>query len=227
MTIIEQKRRAAEAALAHVKDGMVLGVGTGSTVDIFIDLLAAKVVAEKVSILTVPSSFATEQRLRAAGFQLKPLNGVSEVPLVIDGADEVDKQLALIKGGGAALLREKILAEAASELIIIVDNGKLVPQLGKKMPVPLEVLPAAFSLVTERIRTIGGSPSLRQAERKAGPVITDNGNFIIDAKFPGISNPVDMEKRLNAIPGVLDNGLFPNQADIVYVGEDKGVKRLQ
>jgi ribose 5-phosphate isomerase A len=226
MTVKDEKRRAAEAALAQVTDGMTLGVGTGSTVEIFIDLLAEKVGAEKMSIITVPSSFATGHRLRAAGFRVECLTSISTLPLAVDGADEVDKGLALIKGGGAALLREKILAEAAQELVIIVNEGKLVEKLGVKTPVPVEVIPPGLSLSLKRIKQLGGTPKVRQAQRKAGPVITDNGNFIVDATFPEITDAAQMDARLISIPGVIETGLFPHQASSVYVGTDSDVKRL-
>jgi ribose 5-phosphate isomerase A len=226
VTVAEQKRRAAEAALKHVTDGMTLGVGTGSTVDIFIDLLAEKVAAEKLSIRTLSSSYGTSHRLRAAGLAVDCLGSVATVSLTVDGADEVDPQLALIKGGGGAFLREKILAEAAEQLVIIVDQSKLVKQLGTKSPVPVEVLPVALASATLRINQLGGSPMLRQGEGKAGPVITDNGNFVLDVKFPKIGDPAGLDLRLKAIPGVLETGLFPDQANIVYVGSERGVTRL-
>lgn len=227
MTAEKEKRRAAEAALSHVVDGMTLGVGTGSTVDCFIELLAERVASEGITVTAVPSSYATELRLRDAGIPVHPLNTVTTLPLAIDGADEVDPHLALIKGGGAALLREKVLAEAAQQLVIIVDSSKLVSRLGERTPVPVEVLPAALALCRHRIRRLGGNPVLRQAKRKAGPVVTDNGNLILDASFPSIPDPAKLEAQLNAIPGVLENGLFPSHTDIVYVGHERGVRRLQ
>ena len=227
MTIKDQKQRAAEAALSHITDGMTLGVGTGSTVEIFIDLLVEKVNAKNLSIKTVPSSFATGHRLRSAGFQVECLTSIVDVPLTIDGADEVDPNLCLIKGGGAALLREKILAEAAKQFIIIVDSSKMVQKLGLKMPVPVEVIPAALAHAIMRIRQLGGSPKIRQAQYKAGPIITDNGNFILDVSFESIENPSKLETSLNTIPGILENGLFTHQTDLVYIGETKGVKCVQ
>ncbi|MFX1474953.1 MAG: ribose-5-phosphate isomerase RpiA [Promethearchaeota archaeon] len=226
MAVIDEKRRAAEAALAHVTDGMTLGVGTGSTVEIFIDLLTEKVAADELSIITVPSSFATGHRLRAAGFRVECLTSISVCPLAVDGADEVDGELALIKGGGAALLREKILAEIAQEFIVIVDQRKLVPKLGVKTPVPVEVIPPGLSLSLKRIKELGGTPKIRQGQSKAGPVITDNGNFIVDVIFPEISDAAQMDAQLISIPGVIETGLFPHQADVVYVGTDSDTKRL-
>jgi ribose 5-phosphate isomerase A len=196
-------------------------------VEFFIDLLAERVASEKLSITTVPSSYATELRLHDAGLHTLPLGSVTSLALAVDGADEVDPKLALIKGGGAALFREKILAAIAQQFIIIIDSGKLVKKLGARTALPVEVLPAALAFTMNRIQQLGGSPLLRQAQRKAGPVITDNGNFILDVTFPEISNPAQLEKELNTIPGVIENGLFPGYADIVYVGEDKGVTLLQ
>ena len=226
LTVDEEKRFAAEAAVTHISDGMCLGVGTGSTVEIFIDLLVEKIASENITITAVPSSYATELRLHDVGITTVPLGAVTSLACAVDGADEVDPNLALIKGGGAALLREKILAEAAQQLIIIVDSSKLVDILGTKVPIPVEVLPAALALSIDRIQRLGGSPMLRQAQRKAGPVITDNGNFIIDVSFPQITDPRQLDSQLNAIPGVIENGLFPTQADVVYVGQEKGAKLL-
>ena len=226
-SVDEEKRFAAEAAISHVSDGMCLGVGTGSTVEIFIDLLVERIASENITITAVPSSHATELRLRDAGIDTVSLGAVTSLPCAIDGADEVDSQLALIKGGGAALLREKILAEAADQVVIIVDSAKLVDKLGTKMPVPVEVLPESLALSMDRIQRLGGSPILRQAKRKAGPLITDNGNFILDVSFPDISDPQKLDAKLIAIPGVLETGLFPTQADVVYVGQGKGVKMLE
>ncbi len=222
-----EKRLAAEAAINHVSDGMCLGVGTGSTVEVFIQLLVEKIAAENISITAVPSSYATCLQLLDAGIPTIPLGCVTNLACAVDGADEVDSNLAMIKGGGAALLREKILAEAAQQLVIIVDSSKLVDKLGSRMPVPVEILPDALAFCMDRIQKLGGSPILRQAQRKAGPVITDNGNFILDVAFPKIPNPAKLDTQLNAIPGVLENGLFPNQADVVYIGQEKGARLLQ
>lgn len=227
MTPDEEKRLAAEAAINHVSDGMCLGVGTGSTVGIFIDLLVEKISAENITITAVPTSYATQLRLKDAGIPMISLGCVTSLACAVDGADEVDPNLALIKGGGAALLREKILAEAAQQLVIIVDSKKLVDQLGTRMAVPVEVLPEALSLAMDRIQQIGGSPMVRQAQRKAGPLITDNGNFILDVTFPQITNAAELDKTLNMIPGVIENGLFPHQANVIYVGQKKAVKILQ
>jgi ribose 5-phosphate isomerase A len=227
MTVVEEKRLAAEAAINHVSDGMCLGVGTGSTVEIFIDLLVEKIAAENIAITAVPTSYATQLRLLDAGIPMISLCCVTSLACAVDGADEVDSNLALIKGGGAALLREKILAEAAQQLVIIVDSKKIVERLGTRMAVPVEVLPEALALAIDRIQQLGGSPLLRQAQRKAGPIITDNGNFILDVTFPKITNPTELDRNLNAIPGVIENGLFPHQANVVYVGQKKGVKILQ
>ncbi|MFX0169142.1 MAG: ribose-5-phosphate isomerase RpiA [Candidatus Hodarchaeota archaeon] len=227
MTVDEEKRLAAEAAINHVSDGMCLGVGTGSTVEVFIELLVEKIAAENITITAVPTSCATQLRLHDVGITTIPLGCVTSLPCAVDGADEVDSTMALIKGGGAALLREKILAEAAQQLVIIVDSGKLVKRLGARTPIPVEVLPEALALTMDRIQQLGGSPMLRQAKRKAGPIITDNGNFILDVTFPKITNIAALDTKLNAIPGVIENGLFPDQADVVYVGQKKTVKILQ
>jgi ribose 5-phosphate isomerase A len=165
--------------------------------------------------------------LHDAGITTVALGAVTSLACAVDGADEVDPNLALIKGGGAALLREKILAEAADQLVIIVDSAKLVKQLGSKCAVPVEVLPAALAFTMDRIQRLGGSPVLRQAQRKAGPIVTDNGNFILDVAFPQISDPLKLDGQLNSIPGVIETGLFPTQANVVYVGQKQGAKLLQ
>lgn len=227
VSVDEEKRFAAKAAISHVSDDMCLGVGTGSTVEIFIDLLVEKIASENITITAVPSSYATELRLHDAGISTVPLGAITSLVCAVDGADEVNPQLALIKGGGAALLREKIMAEAAQQLVIIVDSAKLVDKLGTRMPVPVEVLPESLAFSMDRVQRLGGSPMLRQAKRKAGPLITDNGNFILDVTFPQINDPGKLDSQLNAIPGVVENGLFPTQADVVYVGHDKGAKLLE
>ena len=220
------KKKAAEAAAEYVKDGMVVGLGTGSTVEWAIRKLGQKV-QEGLNIIGIPTSERSEKLAKELEIPLTTLLEHPVIDLTIDGADEVDPNLCLIKGGGAALLREKILAEAAKQFIIIVDSSKMVQKLGLKMPVPVEVIPPALSHAIMRIRQLGGSPIIRQSQRKAGPIITDNGNFILDVSFESIENPSKLETHLNTIPGVLENGLFTHQTDLVYIGEAKGVKCIQ
>ena len=207
----EAKRLAAEQAIDHVEDGMVVGVGTGSTVAYFIDALAAwkHRIAGAVS-----SSEQSTARLRSHGIEVIELNIAGPLPLYVDGADECDPHRRLIKGGGAALTREKIIAEASDKFVCIIDPGKLVPVLGK-FSLPVEVIPMARSLVArELLRMTGGQPVWREG------VVTDNGNWVLDLHNLAITDPVAMEAAINQIPGVVSVGLFARRpADVVIVGE--------
>jgi len=212
------KQAAAEAALAFVEVGDVVGVGSGSTANFFIDALAR--IKGKIDG-AVASSEATAGRLREHGIALLDLNRVGELPLYVDGADEATRHLHLIKGGGGALTREKIVAEAAAKFVCIADAGKLVERLGA-FPLPVEVIPLAQSLVGRRLAALGAQPALR-----AG-FTTDNGNLIIDARNLDIANPVEMERRLNQLPGVVTVGLFARRAaDVLLLGGASGVQELR
>lgn len=210
------KRAVAEAALDYIEIGDVIGVGTGSTANFFIDALGRI----KGSIDgAVASSEASAARLRGQGIRVLELNDCDDLPLYVDGADEVDRNLCLIKGGGGALTREKIVAGASRRFVCIVDASKEVDVLGD-FPLPVEVIPMARSMVARRLVGEGGIPELRV------DFVTDNGNLILDVKNLSITDPVGLEKRLNNIPGVVTNGLFAlRPADIVLVGEDGGVRR--
>ena len=222
----ESKRRAALAALEHIKDDMVIGVGTGSTVSCFIEVLGERV-REGLKVLAVPTSYQSAVLLSEQGVPMATLMENPFLDLVVDGADEVDPDLNLIKGGGAALTREKIVASATEHLIIIVDSSKLVKRLGETRGVPVEVIPMAWKLVKIKLEEKGAKVVLREGARKAGPVVTDNGNFILDVHFPEISDPGDLESELNAIPGIVENGLFVGMAELVYVGLDEELKVLR
>jgi len=212
------KQAAAEAALAFVEVGDVVGVGSGSTANFFIDALAR--IKGKIDG-AVASSEATAGRLREHGIALLDLNRVGELPLYVDGADEATRHLHLIKGGGGALTREKIVAEASAKFVCIADAGKLVERLGA-FPLPVEVIPLAQSLVGRRLAALGAQPALR-----AG-FTTDNGNRIIDARNLDIANPVEMERRLNQLPGVVTVGLFARRAaDVLLLGGADGVQELR
>ncbi|MDD1766591.1 MAG: ribose-5-phosphate isomerase RpiA [Candidatus Methanomethyliaceae archaeon] len=227
MTSATGKRKAAEAALAEVKNGQILGLGTGSTVAIFIELLGNKVKKEGWKIIGVPTSYQSAYLAIKNGIQLTTLDEHPILDLSVDGADELDKRLNLIKGGGAALTREKIVDSSAKRFVVIADGSKLVERLGAKTPVPIEVLPMARATVANRIRLLGGEPKLRDGgDRKDGPLITDNGNFIIDADFGAIEDPQALEFVLKRIPGIVEAGLFINLARTAYLGSDKGVRRL-
>ncbi len=212
------KRLAAEAALAYVKPGMILGVGTGSTVNHFIDALAG--IKGRIDG-AVASSVATAERLRRHRIPVLELHEAREVALYVDGADEATRHLHLIKGGGGALTREKIVAHAAERFVCIVDESKLVDVLGR-FPLPIEVIPMARSLVARELVKLGGEPVLREGFK------TDNGNLILDVHHLKILNPVELEGRLDHIPGVVTNGIFARRpADVLLVGTAEGVKTLR
>lgn len=213
----EMKKAAALAALAYVKPGMVVGVGTGSTVNHFIDALAD--IKGRIDG-TVASSEASAERLKKAGLPVLELNETGDLPLYVDGADEATKYLHLIKGGGGALTREKIIAQASAKFVCIADESKLVDVLGR-FPLPVEVIPMARSLVARELVKLGGEPVLRER------FTTDNGNLILDVHNLKILNPVEVEERLNHIPGVVTNGLFARRpADVLILGTAQGTQTL-
>ncbi|KAA3619052.1 MAG: ribose-5-phosphate isomerase RpiA [Proteobacteria bacterium] len=216
MNADELKKAVAEAALDYIEVGDVIGVGTGSTANHFIDALSR--VKGRIDG-AVASSEASAARLRGHGIDVLELNDCGELPLYVDGADEVDRHLRLIKGGGGALTREKIVAEASEKFVCVVDASKEVDVLGA-FPLPVEVIPMARSLVGRRLLREGGSPALRI------DFVTDNGNVIIDVKHLSITDPVALEQRLNNLPGVVTNGLFAlRPADVVLVGDEGGVRK--
>jgi ribose 5-phosphate isomerase A len=213
----DRKRLAADAALAYVEDDTVVGVGTGSTVNFFIDRLAG--IKHRIDG-AVASSIATEKRLRERGIPVVHLNSVQELPVYVDGADEATRHLQLIKGGGGALTREKIVAAASRRFVCMIDDSKLVDVLGK-FPLPVEVIPMAQSYAGRELAKLGGRPVLREG------FTTDNGNVVLDVHGLRIVNPVELEERLNHIAGAVCNGLFARRpADILLVGGADGVARL-
>jgi ribose 5-phosphate isomerase A len=215
MTQDDKKKAAAQAALEYIEDDAIVGVGTGSTVNYFIEALAA--VKHKIQG-AVSSSDASTKRLEAMGIEVFDLNSVDRFDIYVDGADEITKHKHMIKGGGAALTREKIVAAVAEKFICIIDDTKQVPMLGQ-FPLPVEVIPMARSYVAREIVKLGGDPAYRQG------VVTDNGNVILDVHNLKILNPVELERQLNAIVGVVTNGLFADRgADVVLVGTDGGVE---
>jgi ribose 5-phosphate isomerase A len=213
-----QKKAAAEAALKYVEDDMTVGVGTGSTVNFFIDALAAMKARIKAA---VASSEASAKRLRDLRIPVVELNDTGGCDVYVDGADEVTEHLAMIKGGGAALTREKIVAAASRKFVCIADASKLVPVLGK-FPLPVEVIPMARSYVGRTlVKVTGGMPQLRQG------VTTDNGNLILDVRGLQILKPMEMEAELNNVAGVVCNGIFAlRPADILLLGTDSGIRTL-
>ena len=211
------KKAAAKAALEYVEAGSVIGIGTGSTANHFIDLLAG--IKGKLEG-TVASSVASAERLKKHGIPVFDLNAVGDLNLYVDGADESNRHLHLVKGGGGALTREKIVAAASRKFVCIADESKLVDVLGK-FPLPVEVIPMARSYVARQIVKLGGQPVLREG------FTTDNGNVILDVHNIQILNPVELETQINQITGVVTNGLFARRgADVALIGSAQGVKTL-
>ena len=216
----QMKKAVAQAAVDQIQNGMILGLGSGSTAALMIEALAIKIKSGEIKdVVGVTTSFQGEVLASELGIPLKSLSSVSEIDLAIDGADEVDPKFQLIKGGGACHVREKLVASKAEKLLIVVDESKMVQNLNKTFPLPVEVLPNAWKYVKDRISEMNGCSTLRMATKKAGPVVTDQGNLILDVLFnDGIKNPKDIERSINNIPGVLENGLFVDMTDKVLVG---------
>jgi ribose 5-phosphate isomerase A len=226
---VDLKQRVGLEAAKEVRDGMVVGLGTGSTATHFIREVARRIREEKLSVQCVTSSFACSLLARAEGITLLPTDQADRIDLYVDGADEVSPEKHLIKGRGAAMVGEKLLAEACAKFIVIVDEGKLVQTLGGKFPVPVEIMPASLRLVESGIVALGGKPALRLATAgKDGPVVSDNGNLILDVTFPTGSDWAALDVELNCLPGVVGHGLFLRYAkkSTVLVGHSGGVRVL-
>ncbi|ELY55116.1 ribose-5-phosphate isomerase RpiA [Natronolimnohabitans innermongolicus] len=221
------KRRAGERAADEVADGAVVGLGTGSTTAHAIRALG-RAVDDGLTIRGVPTSFQSRQLALEVGIPLTTLDAVETVDIAIDGADQVadDPESAghgaLIKGGGAAHTREKVVDAAADRFVVVADPSKLAATLERA--VPIEVIPDAHTVVADRVRDLGGEPTLREAGAKDGPVVTDNGNLVLDCEFGAIDDPGDLATRLSRLPGVLEHGLFVDLADVTYVGTESGVE---
>lgn len=217
----QMKQAVAEAAVEQIRDGMVLGLGSGSTAALMIQALGAKLRRGDLNdIVGVTTSFQGEVLAAELGIPLKSLNAIDRIDLAIDGADEVDPSFQLIKGGGACHVQEKLVARRADRFVVVVDSTKLVDTLNLGFLLPVEVLPGAWRQVQGQLKEMGAEAQLRMAVRKAGPVVTDQGNVVLDAKFAGgITNPAALEKEINNLPGVLENGLFVDITDQVLVGE--------
>ncbi len=215
------KKAVAEAAVNEVTSNMIVGLGSGSTAAIMIKTLANKIkTGELKEIRGVPTSFQSEVLALELGIPLIDLVSVDQIDLAIDGADEVNPSYQLIKGGGACHVREKLVASKANKLLIVVDQTKLVKNLNEEFPLPVEVLPSAWKQVKDVIEDMNAQCKLRLAEKKAGPVVTDEGNLILDVLFNGgIKNPKEIELQINNIPGVLENGLFVDLTYKVLVGK--------
>tara|TARA_Y100000766_G_C18846691_1_gene576064 strand:- start:96 stop:791 length:696 start_codon:yes stop_codon:yes gene_type:complete len=215
------KQVVADAAIKEVKSDMVVGLGSGSTAALMIKSLAKEISSGRLkNIVGVPTSFQSEVLALELDIPLVDLASVSQIDLAIDGADEVDPQFQLIKGGGACHVREKLVASRANRFLIVVDETKLVQKLNVAFALPVEVLPNAWKQVKDIISEMDGESNLRMAKKKAGPIVTDQGNLVLDVLFDGgIKNPKNIEMTINNIPGVLENGLFIDLADKVLVGK--------
>lgn len=221
MTANPYKRSAGRRAAELVRSGQRVGLGTGSTVFFTLERLAERVRDEGLEITCVPTSVDTETKAREFGLPLTTLAEVDALDLTIDGADEIDLEFHMTKGGGGALLREKVVASVSRSMAIVVGPDKLVDRLGTTFDLPVEVVPFARAVCERRIRTLGGAPRLR--ERDGAPYLTDNGNEILDVKFEdGIEDPAALELALDAIPGVVESGLFIGMAETLVIGAESG-----
>ena len=221
-TVKLMKQQVGKAAADRVQSGTIVGLGTGSTTAYAIQFIGDRLQSGEIKdIKGIPTSFQAEVLAKQYGIPLITLDEADRIDVAIDGADEVDPNKNLIKGGGAAHTREKVVDSLAAEFIVVVDSSKIVDRLGSTFLLPVEVLPMAMTPVMRAIANLGGKPELRMGVKKAGPVITDQGNFVIDVKFDEIANPAELEKTLNNIPGVLENGLFVGVTNAVLIGEIK------
>lgn len=223
----DAKKRVAFEAAKHVKNGFVIGLGSGTTVGYVFQELGRRMREKELSIHGVPTSYQALLLAVQHKIPLTTLHEHTQLDLTIDGADQVDPLLNMIKGAGGALTREKIVASISKTNIIVIDNSKLIRKLGLNHPIPVEVLPFALNPVLARLNKLGSKPNLRIAKEKLGPVVTDNGNFIIDVDFDYIKDPEALDQSLKAIPGVVETGLFIEMADIVYVGGRETIQKLE
>jgi ribose 5-phosphate isomerase A len=215
------KARVAKAAVDEIRDGMIVGLGTGSTAALAIEALGHRV-AEGLVVTTVATSLASARLAISAGITVVPFDDIARIDIAIDGADEIDAGFRAIKGGGGALLREKIVARSAEQMICIVDAGKVTDRLGRG-PVPVEVLPFARTFVTDAIQSLWGEARLRQADNRLA--ITDQGNLLLDCSFADLPDPEKLAWQLQNIPGLIAHGLFLSEIDVVLLGERSGVSR--
>lgn len=214
------KQEVGRAAAAQVKSGTIVGLGTGSTTAFAIQFIGERIASgELTDVKGIPTSFQASVLAKQHGIPLTTLDEVDRIDVAIDGADEVDPQMNLIKGGGAAHTREKVVDGLAERFIVVVDSSKLSDKIGTIFALPVEVLPMAVAPVTRALERLGGKVEMRMGIQKDGPVITDQGNMVLDVTFDGIDQPAEMEKTINNIPGVLENGLFVGLASEVLVGE--------
>lgn len=222
------KIAAGRFAASLVEADMVVGLGTGSTAAEALRALGRRVREERLSFVGIPTSYASERLARELGIRLVPVEDVERLDLALDGADEIDPMLNLIKGGGAAHSREKVIASMADRFVVVGDASKLVDRLGTRAPVPVEIIPMAVGSVSRALSRLGAVPILRTGIKKDGPVVTDQGLWIIDAQFGPIDDPEALNRTLHALPGVLDHGLFLGMSTLAVIGEaDGSVRRLE
>jgi len=219
-----KKNAAIKAVEENIKEGMILGIGSGSTVVYAVEKIAEMNREKNLNLKCIPTSFQSYQLINEHELNLVSLNQYPEIDLDIDGADEIDKNLNLIKGGGGCLVQEKIVASNSNKLVIIADFRKNSNNLGEnwKKGVPIEVIPIAQVPLMKKFENLGGKPILRMAKAKAGPLVTDNGNFIIDVDFGIINDPQKLDMKINSIPGVVDTGFFIGMASKAYIGQKDG-----
>jgi ribose 5-phosphate isomerase A len=224
----QAKKKVALEAVSLVKDGDIVGLGSGSTAAFSIEEIGDRIQKENLKILGVPTSYQAFILASAKAIPITTLNEHPHLDIIIDGADQVDGALNLLKGRGGALTKEKIVASASQRRVYVVDETKITDRLGADQSVPVEVLPFAYPTIMLKISKMRGTPILREASKKAGPVITDNGNFVLDVDFGLIENPVELNRNLKTIPGVVETGIFAQIADIVYIGKrDLTIQRLE
>lgn len=222
----DAKKRAALEAVKHIRNGYALGLGSGTTAAYAIGEIGKVIRQNNWHITAVPTSYQAFLLAVECGIQVTSLDERPKLDLNIDGADQIDRDLNMIKGMGGALTREKIVASASKLNVVVADESKLVRKLGVNHPVPVEVLPFAVATVCSKIHGIGGKPVLRVGNGKVGPVVTDNGNFIVDVYVRSINNPNELDSKLKSIPGVIETGLFVGIADIAYVGTRNSVEKI-
>jgi len=220
------KRAAGVQAASMISDGMHVGLGTGSTTSYALVEIGRRIREESLKIVGTPTSFAAEFQARNEGIPLVSLDEIDALDIALDGADEVDADLTLIKGRGAAHTREKVVNSLAAEFVVVVDESKMVDRLGSNFPVPVEILPMARHPIEMALRELGGKPQLRFGSRKDGPVVTDQGFWILDCRFDRIVDAASLDVRIKMIPGVLEHGLFVGMATRILVGRDDGSVRV-
>ncbi len=221
------KKKAASEAVKHLRDGYIVGLGSGSTAAYAIQEMGKIIQQKEWRTLGVPTSYQAMQLATENGIEITTLQEHPQLDLTIDGADQIDEQLNMIKGMGGALTREKIVASVSKRVVIAADERKMAKILGVDQPVPVEVLPFAILAVTRRIQRMKGRPCVRETSGKVGPLVTDNGNFILDVDFGPIDAPSRLDSQLKSIPGVVETGIFAGIADIVYLGMKNSTRKLR